>query len=49
MSMKTSKASLKIVSVILIYVLCVMAAPARAQSMDELHKAAIKEGGVVNF
>ena len=28
MSMKTSKASLKIVSVILVYVLCVMAAPA---------------------
>ena len=49
MSMKTSKAFLKIVSVILIYVLCVMAAPAGAQSMEELHKAAVKEGGVVNF
>src|SRR6266550_4371832 len=49
MSMKTSKASLKILSVILIYVLCVMAAPAGAQSMEELHKAAVKEGGVVNF
>lgn len=49
MSMKTSKTSLRIVSGVLIYILCVMASPAGAQSMDELHKAAIKEGGVVNF
>src|SRR5882672_1093342 len=49
MSMKTSKASSKIVSVILIYVLCVMAAPAGAQSMDELYKLALKEGGTLNF
>ncbi|TMA63339.1 MAG: extracellular solute-binding protein [Deltaproteobacteria bacterium] len=49
MSMKTSKASLKIVSVILIYVLCVLAVPAGAQSMDELYKLALKEGGTLNF
>ena len=49
MSMKTSKTSLRIVSGVFIYVFCVMAASAGAQSMDELHKAAIKEGGVVNF
>lgn len=49
MSMKTNKASSKIVSVILIYVFCVMAAPAGAQSMDELHKLALKEGGTLNF
>ena len=49
MSMKTSKTSLRIVSGVLIYILCVMTSPAGAQSMDELHKAAIKEGGVVNF
>ncbi len=49
MSMKTSKASLKVVSAILIYVLCVMAAAASAQSMDELYKLALKEGGTLNF
>ncbi len=49
MSMKTSKASSKIVSVIFIYVLCVMAAPVGAQSMDELYKLALKEGGTLNF
>jgi hypothetical protein len=49
MSMKTSKASLEIVSVILIYVLCMMASPAGAQSMDELYKLALKEGGTLNF
>jgi len=49
MSMKTRNASLNIFNGILIYVFCVMTSPAGAQSMDELHKAAIKEGGVVNF
>lgn len=49
MSTQTTKASLKSVSGIFGLLLCLVATPAAAQTMEELHKAAIKEGGVVNF
>ena len=49
MSNRTIKASLKIASVVLSYLLCVMSSPAGAQSMDELYKLALKEGGTLNF
>ena len=46
---KRNKVSLKIGSFVLCYLLCAAFSTAGAQTWDELHKAAIKEGGVVNF
>ncbi|MGH7833417.1 MAG: ABC transporter substrate-binding protein [Candidatus Binatia bacterium] len=37
------------ISLILTFVLCSGTPPARAQTMEELHQRALKEGGVVNF
>jgi iron(III) transport system substrate-binding protein len=44
-----NKVSFKIASMVLGYLLLAGFSKAGAQSWDELHKAAIKEGGVVNF
>jgi len=44
-----SKVSLKIVSFVLGYLLLAAFSTAGAQTWEELHKAAVKEGGVVNF
>src|SRR5512144_2920500 len=46
---KHNKVSLKIVSLVLGYGFLAAFSSAGAQTWDELHKAAIKEGGVVNF
>jgi iron(III) transport system substrate-binding protein len=46
---KHNKVSLKIVSLVLGYGFLAAFSTAGAQTWDELHKAAIKEGGVVNF
>jgi iron(III) transport system substrate-binding protein len=43
------KVSLKIVGLVLGYLLLAAFSTASAQTWDELHKAAIKEGGTVNF
>ena len=43
------KVSLKIVGFVLGYLLLAAFSTASAQTWDELHKAAIKEGGTVNF
>src|ERR1700754_4024245 len=42
-------ASLKIVSFLLSFWLGMVSAPAGAQTLDELHKLALKEGGTLNF
>src|ERR1700754_2594173 len=42
-------ASLKIVSFLLSFWLGMVSAPAGAQTLDELHKLAVKEGGTLNF
>jgi len=44
-----SKFSVKIGSFVLGYMLLAAFSTARAQTWDELHKAAVKEGGTVNF
>ena len=51
MSRVRTFASLKIASFMFIFLVAVASEPAGAQTqtMDELHKAAIKEGGVVKF
>jgi iron(III) transport system substrate-binding protein len=49
MSAIGNRASFKIVSFVLGYFLCGVNPSALAQSWEELHKAAVKEGGVVNF
>ena len=46
---KDNKVSLKIVSLVLGFGFFAAFSTAGAQTWDELHKAAIKEGGVVNF